>query len=112
MKNNNSNSTLTEDDLKNAFNNLLENDKEENEARYKRRLKDYSKLKDFYEAIKTLKYEEQIILAETVGRLAEGYFLVMNKTMYDLTVKELKKYKVPKEVLNNIYISKNLITKK
>jgi hypothetical protein len=105
-------SVLTDDDIRSAINLLRESDKEERIAREKRSLKDWSKMKPFYEAIRKsdLSTDAKISIEQTVDMLAQGYYLVIANPVHTNVVEKLRNLCVPEEVIANIYKSDYLPT--
>ncbi len=107
-----SSGTLTLGDIKKAISLLENGDKEERLAQKKRSLKDWSKLSFFNKILRTSKmsFEEQVELGWVIQNLAEGKVLVLGEKMHEQVLAQLSEMKVPKEVLDNILVSRYLPT--
>lgn len=103
-------STLNAESLRKALQTLRNVNDLEIEMRGKRRLKDHKKLNTFLHKVEDadLDANSRLFLKHTVQKLADGYYLVLGKYMYELTIKELSEWSVPEEVLSNIYLDSPL----
>jgi len=102
--------TLTLGDIKKAINLLKEGDEQALIHQAKRALKDWSKLGPFNEQLKLSKMtvEEQVELSWVIQNLAEGKVLVLGEKMHREVIGQLKLLQAPKEVLDNILVSRFL----
>lgn len=103
--------TLTIEHIRNAIKKLEEVSDNDRKIKEERRLKDWSKMADFYKEVENsnLPVDEKINIIYVIDMLAQGYYLVLGEYTYDLTEEYLKKLKVPQEVIDNIYKSQNLL---